>query len=167
MAYSSITTSLKNSVTLFLIVLVALCVLYSCKKDAPIEKEQQVTATAVDAANKTVLFNASGSKVDLVHYYQSTAFSALNETNAMLYIQFDSVGINTPGTYPLVVSQCEYRIERIAGAMYFNSSQNDPGTVTITAFTNNYIEGSFYLVCLSSDTPKDSVTITGTFKGEY
>jgi hypothetical protein len=164
---NSIITNNEKTSNVLLIGLLGFCLLYSCKKDPPKEKNQEVKATVVDASGNTILFNATGPKADMGRYYPPSTFSisATNEVNAYIIIQFDPVNANTPGTYPL--SECQYRVERNTGAIYFNSSQNGPGTITITAFTDTYIEGSFSLVCLSTGTVTDSVTITGTFKGEY
>jgi hypothetical protein len=164
---NSIITNIKSISKILIIALLGFCLFYGCKKDRPKEKNQELKAIVVDAAGNTVLFNATGSKADMGRYYSPSTFSisAINGANAYIIIQFNPVNANAPGTYPL--SECQYRVERNSGAIYFNSSQNGPGTIAITAFTDTYIEGNFSLVCLSNSTVTDSVTIIGTVKGKY
>jgi hypothetical protein len=146
----------------------------SCKKknEAP-PNNNEMKATVVVSPTKTILINATGSKVVMgmcASLGGGTYIEGTNEDNAAIYITVYETGIRcvtAPGTYESDFS-CQYRpnVSDQATPIYAKSS----GNITFTTINDSKMEGSFTAVCKCISPGcvfgVDSVIVIGTFKGD-
>ncbi|HMG69244.1 MAG TPA: hypothetical protein VK588_16215 [Chitinophagaceae bacterium] len=141
----------------------------SCKKgrdDIPVKKTE-FKATILLSSGALVTINATGSNAQMGNSFfgGGTFVDGVNEKNDAVYTSSYTSSlqsITSPGTYSF---SCEYRpdISSSTTPIYSNNSSN-PGSITFTSINSNYMEGHFNAVCWSG---VDSVTVTGSFKGDY
>lgn len=141
----------------------------SCKKqeETKTQYNNEVKATIVHSSGNTININATGAKATAnKDIYGITYISGTNEANAGVNISFQTIMI--PGTYSHL---CEYRVNTtsLTTPIYVNSSSfvTNSGKIMITAVSDHHIEGTFTATCKTHMGATDSVTVTGSFKGDY
>ena len=155
----------------YLFILVLL--FFSCKKShgpAIIQYNHEYKSTVVFNSGSLITINATGAKAlmgcDGI-FCSGTYVDGTNESNAAIYITCYSSTfcncISSPGTYSFT---CEYRTNTASTntPIYENRLAGNPGSITFTAIDDHYMEGHFNAVCRYNT---DSVTVSGTFKGNY
>jgi hypothetical protein len=152
---------------LFLPLFIGILFCISCNKkyipDDP-GKNNEFHALLVFSADSSQRFDVIGTKAGMGCSWGTTYVEGLREDDAYINLQlyFDEMRcLSSPGTLTTEL-RCQYRPNLYEGNIYGNNSAN-PGIVTFTTVTTDYMEGHFETVCNISAT--DSVIITGTFKG--
>ncbi len=147
---------------------IALLFCIACSKkhnpDVP-GKNNEFHALLVFSADSSQRIDVTGSKAGMGCSWGSVTYvEGLREDDAYFILQLyfpELRCITSAGTFTTEL-RCEYRPNLYTGNFYGNNTAN-PGSVTFTTVTTEYMEGYFETVCNISAT--DSVIITGTFKG--
>jgi hypothetical protein len=139
---------------------------YSCKKnDGHLNRE--VRAVIVHSSGTTVTINASWPDARLGHdlLFLQTTYGEGNSNFAR--INWTVPYVTAPGTFTNQY-RCTYSAHVNLGPYYENTVGwvKNPGSVTITSVSNEFIEGTFTATCKTHMMATDSVTITGSFKGQ-
>jgi hypothetical protein len=145
------------------LITIAFC--FSCKKKYPDLNHNEFKATVLFSSGTILYVNAKGPRTYMgCGGYNGTAIQGTAENNSAVYCSlYNGIQcITAPGTYPF---SCEYRVEAASGDTYLNNGTAHPGSLTFTVNNKTNMEGYFDAVC--KDHNGDSVTVTGTFKGDY
>ena len=148
---------------LFLLALV--CCFYSCKKkDRHFDRE--VRAVILHSSGTTVTINASWPDAILGDgIFTPTTFGEGNGNSAR--ITWSIPRVTATGTFTSQFN-CAYSANVSSGPYYENRVGwvKNPGSITFTSVSSNFIEGTFTATCKTSMMATDSVTVTGSFKGD-
>ncbi len=141
-----------------------------CTKDnplAPAANNNEVNAQVLLSSGTTVNIQAKGSKARMALYSYLGGpgyIQGTNDAGNMVIINLYP-SISHTGSFGTGQGfSCQYRPDGLSGSspIYLNSGANS-GQLVITSFSDNYIAGSYSAVCRNGS---DSVTVTGTFKGD-
>ena len=152
----------------------------ACSKDngTTSQGNNEVNATIVTSTG-TININAKGTKAIVKCSYTLLGVSnyvyGANDNNAAVSINIinpanPNATITSPGTYNM---SCEYKMNKAdPNAGYFLINGLNAGSITVTAANDHHMEGNFTSVarCAGGNGcvyNKDSVLISGTFKGDY
>ena len=161
----------KVSHHLFFSLILICLVNLSCNKkdDAPVNNNE-FKATVILSSGSIVNIDAKGTKAAMGCGLlgSGTFVSGSNESNAGVNMTVYGAGsscVTIPGTYSF---RCEYRVNTVSTStpIYENHFAANNGSITFTAVNNSYMEGHFNAVCVLPPRA-DSVTVIGSFKGNY
>jgi hypothetical protein len=148
-----------------IILLLLITFFSSCKKnnEEP-PNNNEMNATVVLSSGDIIKINAKGVKALMGRDFWTGSFyvDGTSETNAAVYLS-TRPNVTVPGTY---VVSCQYRPDASSQTtpIYTNSGVSNPGSITFTVLDDHSTEGHFTAVCAYA---MDSVTVSGSFKGNY
>lgn len=127
----------------------------------PPPPNNEVKATITFSTGSVLHFNAKGFKARMGNYSLRTFIKGTE--GGVIYISWGDPYVNriaSPGTYPFYL---RYLVSESSTDEYRHLSI-EPGTITLRTSNDNYMEGYFSTVMCRSGS--DSLTISGTFKGD-
>jgi len=142
----------------YLLVVIAAAFCFSCmKKSAPPPNSNEFHAQLAFSGGSSSAINETGYST---HMGCSNGTTSLEGNNDSVSIGISiNIGhcITNTGTFTN-----EFECQATTHSSLYVKDPTKPGSITFTAGSNAYMEGSFQIVCYNGN---DSVLVSGTFKG--